>query len=153
MELDRFDRRILALLQEDSTIPIADLAAQIGLSQTPCWKRLKRLETEGYLKRRVALVDRVKVGLPVVVFVSVKTNQHDEAWLTAFAKGATALPEVVEFYRLAGDIDYLLKVLIADINAYDQFYRKLIRCAPLADVSSSFAMEQIKYTTSVPLAV
>lgn len=152
VELDRQDRKILALLQEDSTIAIADLAERVGLSQTPCWRRLKRLESEGYVQRRVALIDRCKVGLSVVVFVAVKTNRHDEEWLQAFARAASDLPEVVEFYRMSGDVDYLLKVLIADITAYDAFYRRLIRCAPLADVSSSFAMEQIKYTTSIPLA-
>lgn len=149
--LDSFDHRILAILQTDATIPVSELAERVGLSQTPCWKRIKRLQEAGVITARVALLDREALNLPLAVFVSVKTGRHDEAWLEAFARNARALPEVVEFYRMSGDVDYLLKVLVRDIAAYDQFYRRLIATAPLSDVSSSFAMEQIKFTTALPL--
>lgn len=149
--LDPIDRRILKELQADATIPIAELAERVGLSQTPCWKRVKRLTDEGVIEKKVALLAREKLDLGLVVFVSVRTNQHDDAWLSTFAKGAGALPEVIEFYRLAGETDYLLKVVVADIAAYDRFYKRLIATVPLSDVSSAFAMEQIKFTTALPL--
>ena len=149
--LDPTDRRILRELQADATISIAELCDRVGLSQTPCWKRVKRLEAEGIIERRVALLDRDKLDLGLVVFVSVSAARHDEEWLNAFAKGAAALPEVVEFYRMSGETDYLLKVVVSDIAAYDRFYKRLIATAPLGDVSSSFAMEQIKFTTALPI--
>ena len=149
--LDSIDRRILRELQADSTIAIADLAERVGLSQTPCWKRVKRLEAEGIIEKRVALVDRERLDLGLVVFVAVRAARHDEEWLTQFARGASSLPEVVEFYRMSGETDYLLKVIVRDIAAYDRFYKRLIATAPLGDVSSSFAMEQIKFTTALPL--
>ncbi len=149
--LDPIDRRILRELQADATIAIADLAERVGLSQTPCWKRVKRLTDEGVIERRVALLDRDKLDLGLVVFVAIKTSRHDQAWLDGFARGAAALPEVVEFYRMSGETDYLLKVIVRDIAAYDRFYKRLIATAPLGDVSSSFAMEQIKFTTALPL--
>ena len=152
MILDHADRRILAILQEDATVPIAELAARVGLSQTPCWKRVKRLHDDGVITRRVALVDREAAGAPLTVFVSVRTSRHDAEWIEAFARGARALPEVLEFYRISGEVDYLLKVAVADIAAYDRFYKRLIATAPLADVSSSFAMEEIKFTTALPMA-
>lgn len=149
--LDGIDRRILRELQRDSTIAIAELAQLVGLSQTPCWKRIKRLTDAGVITRRVALLDREKLDLGLVVFVSVRTSRHDQEWLDAFASAAASMPEVVEFYRLSGDTDYLLKVLVKDIAAYDAFYRRLIAAAPLSDVSSAFAMEQIKSTTALPV--
>lgn len=149
--LDPVDRRILRELQADATLPLAELAERAGLSQTPCWKRVKRLTEQGYVRARVALLDRDRLDLGLVVFVAIRTNRHDQAWLDAFAKGAAALPEVIEFYRLSGDTDYLLKVVVRDIAAYDAFYKRLIATAPLADVSSSFAMEEIKATTALPL--
>ncbi|PVM84472.1 transcriptional regulator [Caulobacter radicis] len=148
--LDATDRRILTILQVDATLTVADLADRIGLSQTPCWKRVKRLQDEGVITARVDLLDRERLDLALVVFVSVKTNQHEGQWLEAFRK-ASALPEVVEFYRMSGEIDYLLKVLVRDIAAYDRFYKRLIATAPLCDVSSSFAMEQIKFMTALPI--
>jgi Lrp/AsnC family transcriptional regulator len=149
--LDQIDRRILRELQADATIPIAELAERAGLSQTPCWKRVKRLTEAGVIEKRVAILDRNKLDLGLVVFVAVRTSRHDQAWLDAFAKGASALPEVVEFFRLSGETDYLLKVVVRDIAAYDAFYKRLIAAAPLSDVSSSFGMEQIKFTTALPL--
>lgn len=151
--LDPTDRRILAILQEDATVSIAELASRVNLSQTPCWKRVKRLQDTGVIQRRVALVDRDALDLSLVVFVTVKTARHDDGWLDAFAKGAGRLHEVVEFYRMSGDVDYLLKVIVQDMPAYDRFYKRLIATAPLTDVSSSFAMEQIKFTTALPVRV
>ena len=149
--LDAIDRRILRELQRDATIAIADLAQRVGLSQTPCWKRIKRLTDAGVITKRVALLDREKLDLGLVVFVSVRTNRHDQEWLDAFAAAAANLPEIVEFYRLSGDTDYLMKVLVRDIAAYDAFYKRLITAVPLSDVSSAFAMEQIKSTTALPV--
>ncbi|WP_312166856.1 Lrp/AsnC family transcriptional regulator [Phenylobacterium sp.] len=149
--LDPIDRRILRELQADATIPVAELAERVGLSQTPCWKRVKRLTDEGVIERKVALLAREKLDLGLVVFVSVRTSRHDEEWLALFAKGASSLPEVVEVYRLAGETDYLLKVVVSDIASYDRFYKRLIATAPLTDVSSAFAMEQIKFTTALPV--
>jgi Lrp/AsnC family transcriptional regulator len=149
--LDQVDRRILRELQRDATIAIAELAQVVGLSQTPCWKRIKRLTDTGIITKRVALLDRSKLDLGLAVFVSVRTNRHDQEWLDAFAGAAASMPEVVEFYRLSGDTDYLMKVLVRDIAAYDAFYKRLIASVPLSDVSSAFAMEQIKSTTAVPV--
>ncbi len=150
--LDAFDRKILAALQPNATLSLAALSEAVGLSQTPCWKRVKRLESDGIISGRVTLLDRDKLGIGVTVFVGVRTNQHDEGWLRDFAKSVSDIPEVVEFYRMSGEVDYLLKIVCSDIADYDRIYRKLIRSAKLFDVSSSFAMEQIKYTTELPLA-
>lgn len=149
--LDRLDMQILDALQRDATLSMAQLGAQVGLSSTPCWKRVKRLEDEGYIERRVAVVNRHKVGLPVTVFVSIRAGQHDEKWLTRFAAVVSALPEVQEFHRMSGDVDYLLKVAASSIDGYDRFYKKLISLVDLAGVSSAFSMEQIKSSTALPL--
>ena len=117
IDLDHIDRRLLAILQEDATVPIAELADRVGLSQTPCWKRVKRLQDSGVITAKVALLDRDALDLGLTVFVAVKTGRHDEEWLNAFAAGARALPEVIEFYRMSGDVDYLLKVVVRDITA------------------------------------
>ena len=150
-DLDKFDCAILAALQIDGTLSIAALSEKVGLSSTPCWKRVKRLEEAGYIMSRVAIINRHKVGLPVTVFVSIRTTEHDEKWLTRFAVAVVALPEVLEFHRMSGDIDYLLKVVTTDIDGYDRFYKKLIKVAQLSGVSSAFSMEQIKYSTALPL--
>jgi Lrp/AsnC family transcriptional regulator len=149
--LDRIDRQILHLLQVDATVSIQQVGERVGLSHNACWRRIKRLEEAGIIRKRVALVDPRKLGYGVTVFVTVRTSHHTEEWLDKFARGVSALPEVMEFYRTSGDIDYLLKVLVADIAEYDRFYKKLIAIAPLSDVSSNFAMEQVKYTTEVPV--
>lgn len=149
--LDRLDYAILAALQTDGTLSIAQLSEKVGLSSTPCWKRVRRLEEEGYIESRVAIVNRRKVGLPVTVFVSVRTSQHDEKWLARFAAAVIALPEVQEFHRMSGDVDYLLKVVTTDIEGYDRFYKKLIKASQLTGVSSAFSMEQIKITSALPL--
>ena len=151
-KLDRADVAILSELQNDGSLSIAALSERVGLSTTPCWKRLKRLEEDGIIERRVALLNRKKVGLPVTVFVSVRTAHHDEKWLAQFAATVIALPEVVEFHRMSGDVDYLLKVVTSDIDGYDRIYKRLIKVAQLTSVSSAFSMEQIKFTTALPLA-
>jgi len=149
--MDKIDRNILKLLQEDATLSTADIAEQVGLSTTPCWRRIQRLEEAGIIRGRVALLSRDKLNLGVNVFVAVKTNQHNWEWLAQFSEAVNQFPEVVEFYRMAGESDYLLRVVVPDIPAFDTFYKKLVQTTDLSDVSSSFAMEQIKYTTALPL--
>ena len=150
-DLDRMDRAILGALQEDGTLSAAQLGEKVGLSSTPCWKRVKAMEEGGLIEKRVAIVNRDKAGLPVTVFVSLRTNRHDEAWLRKFAASVSSMPEVMEFHRMSGDVDYLLKVVAADIAGYDRFYKRLIQNAQLAGVSSAFSMEEIKSTTALPL--
>lgn len=149
--LDHLDQQILEALQQDATLSVAQLGERIGLSSTPCWKRVKRLEEDGFIEGRVALVNRKKVGLPVTVFVSIRTSHHDEKWLSRFAALVSSMPEVQEFHRMSGDVDYLLKVVTTSIEGYDRFYKKLIAQADLQGVSSAFSMEQIKSTTLLPL--
>ncbi len=149
--MDLIDRKILKCLQEDSTLPLAELAERVGLSTTPCWRRIQNLEKAGVIRRRVALLDPEKLNLGVTVFVRVKTSQHNIEWLERFAKAVAGIDEVVEFYRLSGDIDYLLRVVVPDIAGYDRVYKRLIAAAELADVSSNFAMETLKYTTALPV--
>ena len=149
--LDLADRRILAILQEDASVTVADLAERVGMSATPCWKRIKRLEHEGVIERRVTILNRDRLGLGVTVIVAIRTARHSDEWLETFAAGVAKLPEVVEFYRMSGEIDYLLKVVARDIADYDRIYRKLTKVADLHDVSSSFAMQEIKSTTALPL--
>jgi Lrp/AsnC family transcriptional regulator len=151
MNLDNTDMQLLALMQHDDSISLDLMAQQVGLSKTPCWRRIQKLEKAGYVKRHVALLDADKLALGVSVFVQVKTNQHDANWAMKFAEVVTEFPEIVEFYRMAGDYDYLMRVLVKDIPAYDRFYKKLISATALTDVTSNFAMEQIKYTTELPL--
>ena len=150
--LDRLDRKILSILQEDATIPVAEVAKRVGLSTTPCWRRIQKLEEDGVILRRVALLDPRSVNTKVTVFVSIVTNQHSEEWLRRFAELIREFPEVVEFYRMSGQVDYLLRVVVPDIEAYDAFYKRLIAKIDISDVSSAFAMEQIKYTTALPLS-
>jgi Lrp/AsnC family transcriptional regulator len=149
--LDRIDRKLLELLQADASLPLAELARRVHLSPTPCWRRIQKLQAAGVIRQQVVLLDPVKVNVGVTVFVSIRTNQHNAAWLERFAQGVRDIPEVVEFYRMSGDTDYLLRVVVPDIQGYDTVYKKLIGAAELYDVSSSFAMEQLKYTTALPL--
>jgi Lrp/AsnC family transcriptional regulator len=149
--LDRLDRKILTLLQEDATTPVAEIGKKVGLSTTPCWRRIQKMEEDGVIRRRVAVLDPVKVNTKVTAFVSIRTSQHSDDWLKNFAKVVAEFPEVMEFYRMSGDVDYLLRVVVPDIEAYDRFYQRLIAKVDIMDVSSSFAMEQIKYTTKLPL--
>ncbi|MEX0409241.1 Lrp/AsnC family transcriptional regulator [Aquibium sp. LZ166] len=149
--MDRLDKKILRLLQEDSTLAVADVAKKVGLSTTPCWRRIQKLEEEGVIQRRVAILNPQKINTRVNVFVSIRTNAHSHEWLKRFSEVIQEFPEVVEFYRMSGDVDYLIRVVVPDIAAYDAFYKKLIAKIEIRDVSSAFAMEQIKYTTEMPL--
>jgi len=149
--LDATDRALLRLLQEDADIPMAKLAEAVNLSPTPCWRRLQRLKDEGVIRKQVTLLDPEKLNVGVTVFVAVRTNQHSETWFRRFHATVMQIPEVVEFYRMSGDVDYLLRIVVPNIGAYDGVYKRLIRGADLSDVSSSFAMEQIKFTTALPL--
>ena len=149
--LDRMDRKILDILQRDCTLPVAEIGKQVGLSTTPCWRRIQKLEEAGVIQRRVALLDPKKVNVGVTVFVSITTSHHTQEWLERFHGAVADLPEVVEFYRMSGQVDYLLRVVVTDIERYDNFYKKLIAKIELSDVSSAFAMEQMKYTSALPL--
>ena len=150
--MDLADRRILELLQQDATRPVSEIAESIHLSTTACWKRIQKLEEGGIIRKRVALLDGAKIRVGITVFVAIKTNQHNADWFERFHAVVIAIPEVVEFYRMSGDVDYLLRVVVPDIAGYDGVYKALIRGIELFDVSSSFAMEQLKYTTALPLA-
>jgi Lrp/AsnC family transcriptional regulator len=150
--MDAIDRKILVLLQDDASLSVAEIGHRVGLSSTPCWKRIQKLEAEGVIAKRVALVDPDKVGLGITVFVSIETADHSEEWLDRFAKTVGAMPEVMEFYRMAGDVDYMLRVVASDMHAYDQFYKRLIAAVPLKNVTSRFAMEKIKSTTALSIA-
>jgi Lrp/AsnC family transcriptional regulator len=149
--LDNKDRRILDLLQHDATLAVADIAERVGLSRTPCWRRIRELENAGYIRQRVALLDGSKLGAGVTVFMAVKTNQHNAAWLERFRRAVHELPEIVEAYRLSGDTDYLLRLLVRDIRGFDTVYQKLIERVEFSDVSSSFSMEALKFTTAIPV--
>ncbi|MFD2184669.1 Lrp/AsnC family transcriptional regulator [Rhodoplanes azumiensis] len=149
--MDAIDRKILALLQEDASLSVQEIGNRVGLSSTPCWKRIQKLEAAGVIARRVAIVDPDKVGLGVTVFVSVETADHSQEWLDRFARTVGAMPQVMEFYRMAGDVDYMLRVVVPDMHAYDRFYKQLIATVPLKNVTSRFAMERIKSTTVLPI--
>ena len=149
--MDSIDRKILAVLQEDASLSVAEIGSRVGLSSTPCWKRIQRLEAEGVIQKRVALVDQDKIGLAITVFVSIETGDHSQAWLANFAEVVGVMPEVMEFYRMAGDVDYMLRVVVTDIAGYDAFYKRLIAAVPLKNVTSRFAMEKIKSTTALPI--
>ena len=152
VELDAMDLKILELLQADATMPIAEIGKIVGLSTTPCWRRIQKLDEAGVIRSRVAVLDPVKVNTGVTVFVSIKTDQHNLDWLERFHAAVVDLEEVVEFYRMSGEVDYLMRVVVPDIAAYDAFYKKLISRIDITKVSSAFAMEQIKYTTALPLS-
>ena len=149
--MDAIDRKILAALQDDASLSVAEIGQRVGLSSTPCWKRIQRLEAEGVITKRVALVDQDKLGLGITVFVSIETSDHSQEWLARFASLVSAMPEVMEFYRMAGDVDYMLRVVATDMQSYDTFYKRLIATVPLKNVTSRFAMEKIKSTTALPV--
>ena len=151
--LDAIDRKILTVLQEDASLSVAEIGDRVGLSSTPCWKRIQRLEGDGVIQKRVALVDQNKIGLGLSVFVSVESSDHSDAWLKRLGAAVSSMPEVMEFYRMAGDVDYMLRVVIPDMQSYDVFYKKLIHAVPLKNVTSRFAMEKIKSVTALPVPV
>jgi len=148
---DGIDLKILDLLQNDASLSIAEIGERVHLSQNACWRRIRQLEESGIIVKRVALLDRERLGVGITVFVTVRAGEHTEKWLETFSAAVRKMPEVVEFYRLTGEIDYLLKLQVADIAAYDRVYKALIRSAKLMDVSAAFAMEEIKRTTAIPL--
>ncbi|MFN6934005.1 MAG: Lrp/AsnC family transcriptional regulator [Tsuneonella sp.] len=151
LELDSIDWRILDVLQEDASLSIQAIGDRVGLSTNPCWRRIRRLEEAGVIARRVALLDPVLVGLPTTVFVTIRTTRHDPEWLAAFADGIAAIPEITECHRMAGEVDYLLKLSVRNIAHYDRIYQRLIAVVPgLNDVSSTFSMEAMKVTTALP---
>jgi Lrp/AsnC family transcriptional regulator len=145
------DRKILNLLQVDASLTVRQIAEQVNLSVTPCWKRIQKLEADGYIRARVALLDPKRVNADVTVFVAIKTAHHTTEWIARFSSAVSDMPEVMEIYRMSGEIDYLLRVVVSSIGAYDRFYKKLVDRIDLSNVTSSFAMEQIKYTTALPI--
>jgi Lrp/AsnC family transcriptional regulator len=149
--LDEMDVKILNILQHDCTRSVADVGKEVGLSTTPCWRRIQKLEEAGIIQRRVAVLDPPRVNAGVTVFVSIETDDHSQEWLDRFAKVVGAMPEVMEFYRMAGDVDYMLRVVVPHIQGYDAFYKNLIAAVPLKNVTSRFAMEKIKSTTALPI--
>lgn len=149
--MDSIDKKILQALQSDSSGSIADIADRAGVSQTPCWRRIKKLEEAGVIEKRVALLNPKALNLTMTAYVMVKTAHHDENWLRRFSDGVEHIPEIVEIHRMAGDIDYLLKVVAGNMSEYDAIYKRLIQVAELSDVSASFSMECIKTTTQLPL--
>lgn len=149
--MDEIDRKLLQILQEDATLSIAQMAERIGLSPTPCWKRIQKLEARRVITRRVAVVDPERVGVGLSVFVAIEAGAHTSEWLERFTAAVADMPEVMELYRMAGDIDYMLRVAVADMTEYDRFYKRLIDAAPMKNVTSRFAMERMKHTTAYPL--
>ncbi|MEM1019927.1 MAG: Lrp/AsnC family transcriptional regulator [Sphingomonadales bacterium] len=150
-KLDDIDRAILRALQDDASDTIAELAERAGVSQTPCWKRIKRLEKLGVIKKRVALLDANAIGLPLVGYIRIRTNEHNQAWLDKFSRAIQTIPEVTECHRMSGDVDYLVKVVVSDVADYDRVYKKLISTVDMAEVSASFSMERLKETTQLPI--
>ena len=149
--MDEIDRRILAVLQEDADLAVSEVTARVGLSSTPCWKRIQKLKDDRVIQKHVVLCDPDLLDLSTTVFVRISTNQHNEAWLQQFTRAVQDIPEIVEAYRLSGDVDYLLRIVARDIQGYDSVYKRLIQACELHDVSASFAMERIKYSTALPI--
>lgn len=148
--MDKFDKAILKTLQQDATLSVAEIAERISLSKTACWRRIQKLESDGVVRARVALLDQNKLNLPLSVFISIRTNQHNQNWFQEFKRVVTSIPEVLEVYRMSGDLDYLVRAVVTDMNGFDKLYQELIK-ADLFDVSSSFVMETVKHTTELPL--
>ena len=149
--MDKIDRKLLTLLQDDADRPLNELAEAVHLTATPCWKRIQKLQQSGVIRRKVVLCDAAKLNLGLTAFVAVRTTQHNDQWLRKLAAAVQAIPEIVEAYRMSGDIDYMLRIVVPDIAGYDAVYRKLIRAVDLSDVSASFAMERLKYSTALPV--
>ncbi|HEX7388394.1 MAG TPA: Lrp/AsnC family transcriptional regulator [Castellaniella sp.] len=149
--MDKLDCKILEILQADASIGLADLATRVGLSTTPCWRRVQRLKDLKVIRAQVALCDPAQLNLGLTAFVTIRAARHDDDWTRRFLDGVAAIPEVLEAYRMAGDVDYLLKVVVSDIAGYDRVYKRLIKVAELTDVSSGFVMEVVRYTTALPL--
>ncbi len=150
--MDAIDKKLLDLLQNNAEMTVQELSKEVHLSTTPCWKRINQLKKLGYINKTVALIDRKRVGLNVTAIVFVTVNTHDQEKISIFAENIKDFPEVLECYRMSGEIDYLLKVIVSDIDSYDRFYKKLIEKVPFLKVTSNFAIEEIKFTTELPLA-
>ena len=149
--MNEIDKKILSILQVNADIPIAELSKKVNLSATPCWARINKLYKQGYIKKKVAVVDRLKVNLPVIAFVQVRTKQHSMIWTKKFIKAVSEMDEVVELYRLSGTVDYIFKVLVPSIEKYNEFYKKLTNNVDFFEVTTSFSMEEIKQTSNLPL--
>ena len=149
--MDDTDRGILECLQEDASMPKAEIAKRVSLSTTPCWRRVQKLKASGVVRKEVALLDREKLNVGLTAFVSIRTNRHNPEWLKRFAEAIVDIPEIVECYRMSGEVDYLLRIVIPDMKAYDGVYNQLIQTIEIYDVTSSFAMEELKYSTALPL--
>jgi Lrp/AsnC family transcriptional regulator len=150
-QIDTIDRRILSELQRDGTLSVDALSERAGLSRNACWRRVKKLEEDGVIRGRVALVDPDAVNLGLAVFVMIKASAHESGWLKRFREALNGMPEVIGAHRMSGDLDYLLKVRVSDVKAYDRFYQRLIAKISISDISASFVMEDIKETTALPL--
>jgi Lrp/AsnC family transcriptional regulator len=150
--IDDLDRNILSLLQQDATLPLDEIARRVGASKTPVWNRIRKMRASGLIRAEVAILDPDKLGLETCFFVLIRTSQHDADWLDRFLRAVQARPEVVEAHRLAGDIDYILKVRVPNARAYDAFYRALIKEVSIFNVTSVLSMEEIKSTTALPVA-
>jgi len=149
--VDKLDRRILDLLQHNAGLTAAEIADRVGLSKAPCWRRIKKLQEAGVVKKTVALLDARALNVGTTVFVMLKTAKHNEAWFEKFVAAVRDIPEVTEIHRMSGDVDYLMRIVVPDIDAYDVVYKRLISTVEFLDVSASFALETIKHTTALPL--
>jgi len=149
--MDDTDRRILRILQTDCSASVSEVARQVGLSASPCWKRINRLQESGIIREQVAVLEPETLGFGLTVFMAIRTGEHSGDWLRRFAEFVAGMPEVQEFHRMAGEIDYMLKVVVADMKAFDAFYKRLVDTTPLAEVTSRFSMETIKQTTALPV--
>ena len=149
--MDETDRQILRILQVNCSMSVSDVAREVGLSPSPCWKRIKRLNNEGIIKRRIAVLNPETLGFGITAYVSIRTGEHSTEWLKKFSNTVTEMPEVMEFHRMAGDVDYMLKVMVTDIQAFDAFYKRLISTSAINEVTSRFSMETIKDTTALPI--
>lgn len=150
-DLDLIDRKIVATLMRDATQPVLQIAEKVGLSQTPCWKRIQKLESSGVITGRVALADPARLGFGLTVFVGIEAPDHSAEWRAAFAKATEAIPQIMEVYRMAGEMDYLLRVAVADMAAYDALYKRLTDAVPIKNVTSHFTMERMRFTTAYPV--
>ena len=150
-KIDVLDRRIIDILQHDASLSIAQIGERVGLSQNACWRRIKALEESGLLTSRVAIFDAERLGYPLTVFAILRVREHSADWYDQFVRRIVSRPEVVEFYRMSGDVDYMAKLVVRDVKHYDEIYKEMVALGPLADVSASFAMEDIKFTTAVPV--
>jgi Lrp/AsnC family transcriptional regulator len=148
--MDKVDRTILSRLQADAALSVGDLAEIVGISKSACWRRIQKLEKTGVIRNRVTLLDSDALGLSLKVFISIKTNQHNASWARKFKSVVEAIPGILEVYRMGGEADYMVKAIVRDMPDYDRLYKELIK-ADLFDVTAGFVMEELKYTTELPI--